>query len=1175
MLRLLAKTQTFCKTKGALLLQELHKILDAAADYQSLRRHFSSGSGVHLAVGLTNAHKAHYIYSLCVALGKAAHVVMPNETVAARMRDDLNTLFGRDDAVLFPARELVLTNVEGASREYEHMRLAALGRIRAGNCRVVVSPAEGSVQYTIPPKEFDKASICLKAGERHSLDDLCSLLVSAGYSRTEQVEGVAQFALRGGILDFFPPGALHPFRAEFWGDEIDLIAAFDIATQRRAHSVEDALITPARESLVTDKERLIQLLQNQKKQLRGKYGELAKEYIDKDIAALEDGLEIVGADKYLPILYDGYKSSLFDYCEDMLLIVCEPVSIKESMKNASWQEQEDIKLLLSQGVLFKGCDIFGLDFVEITKIITNRKSAVMDAFMRSLPDIALKSTAQSSANQLSVWSGEYNLLKEDVVSYIERGYCVLVFAGSPRAAAALEDDLRRDNITATSISDVDRLKAGQVYLLEGTLSAGVEYPEIKLAVITHAKSAAHPQNKRQKRGKDEKKIKTLTDLSVGDFVVHSSHGIGVFEGIVKRDMQGVLKDYIKIRYAGTDMLFVPVTQLDLVNKYIGAAPGAHVRLSRLNSQEWNKTRQRVKAAVKDMAKELTALYAARLGATGYAFSPDSDWQRDFEIRFPYEETDDQLKCVDQIKNDMQKSSPMDRLLCGDVGFGKTEVALRAIFKCVLDSKQCAVLVPTTILAWQHYQTFTKRLEGYPIVVELLSRFKSPKEQAEIINRVKQGKVDILIGTHRVVQKDIAFKDLGLCVIDEEQRFGVAHKEKFKEMRASVDVLTLSATPIPRTLNMAMSGIRDMSVIEEAPQDRHPVQTYVLEHDAGVIAQAISKELRRGGQVFYLHNHIDSIDNCASKLQELLPEARIVTAHGRVNEEKLSDIWRKLVEHQVDILVCTTIIETGVDVPNCNTLIIEDADKMGLAQLYQLRGRVGRSSRRAYAYLTFKKGKAVSDIATKRLSAIREFTTFGSGLRIAMRDLEIRGAGDILGAHQHGHMEAVGYDLYLRLLGEAVNEEQGKPTRQSTECVIDLRLSAHIPEKYIENLPQRIDIYTKIAGVQTNDDALDIIDELIDRFGDPPNAVKGLIDVALMRNTASQLGIKEISQKEDKVLLYPEDLDMDKAASLASAMKGRVMLSLGEKPYIAVKVAPGESTIDTVRETLGTLVGREV
>ena len=574
-----------------------------------------------------------------------------------------------------------------------------------------------------------------------------------------------------------------------------------------------------------------------------------------------------------------------------------------------------------------------------------------------------------------------------------------------------------------------------------------------------------------------------------------------------------------------------------------------------------------------MADELIKLYAKREAAQGYAFGPDTDWQNDFERRFPYDETDDQLRCIQEIKDDMEKPSPMDRLLCGDVGFGKTEVAIRAAFKCVMDGKQCAVLVPTTILAWQHYQTFRKRMEGFPVKVDILSRFRTPREQEQVLEELRRGQVDIVVGTHRLVQKDVKFKDLGLCIIDEEQRFGVKHKESFKEMRNNVDVLTLSATPIPRTLNMAMSGIRDMSTIEEAPQDRQPVQTYVMEHDWGILVQAISKELRRGGQVFYLHNRVDTIDRCAATIQQFLPDATVVVAHGKMSEEQLSKVWKRLLDHEIDILVCTTIIETGVDVSNCNTLIIEDADRLGLSQLYQIRGRVGRSSRRAFAYLTVTKGKALTDVATKRLEAIREFTTFGSGFRIAMRDLEIRGAGNILGAQQHGHMEAVGYEMYLKMLSEAVAVAKGeKPEVQNTECLVDIRIGAHIPEDYIESLPQRIDIYKKIASVENEKDASDIIDELIDRFGTPPEAVKGLVDVSLLRNMAAGLGIREISQRTDSLLFYPETVDMQAASRLAAGLKGRVMLNAGAKPYLAVKVAKGEKPVDTMRLALTMMAG---
>ena len=893
-----------------------------------------------------------------------------------------------------------------------------------------------------------------------------------------------------------------------------------------------------------------------------------KEHLQRDIERLEGGLNPVSIDRYLPILYQ--PQTIFDYFEaDALAFLCEPVSCKENFANAMAQHHEEVKMLMEQGILFRGCSVYYDDFTELCRKFCRCQSVMMDTFTRSLSDVPVRELVQLSASQLSTWSGEYAILKDDIEDYMKTGFCCVIFAGTPRGAQALTEDLQKD-FSVQLVRDVPSIDPGRIYVLEGTLSAGMEYPQLKLAVISHAKTGSS----RKKPAKAKKGgIKNISDLNVGDYVVHVSHGIGIFEGIVKRDIHGVVKDYIKIRYAGSDMLFVPVTQLDLVTKYIGGKEDSVVKLNKLNSAEWAKTRARVKKAVKDMADELIKLYAKREAAQGYAFGPDTDWQNDFERRFPYDETDDQLRCIQEIKDDMEKPSPMDRLLCGDVGFGKTEVAIRAAFKCVMDGKQCAVLVPTTILAWQHYQTFRKRMEGFPVKVDILSRFRTPREQEQVLEELRRGQVDIVVGTHRLVQKDVKFKDLGLCIIDEEQRFGVKHKESFKEMRNNVDVLTLSATPIPRTLNMAMSGIRDMSTIEEAPQDRQPVQTYVMEHDWGILVQAISKELRRGGQVFYLHNRVDTIDRCAATIQQFLPDATVVVAHGKMSEEQLSKVWKRLLDHEIDILVCTTIIETGVDVSNCNTLIIEDADRLGLSQLYQIRGRVGRSSRRAFAYLTVTKGKALTDVATKRLEAIREFTTFGSGFRIAMRDLEIRGAGNILGAQQHGHMEAVGYEMYLKMLSEAVAVAKGeKPEVQNTECLVDIRIGAHIPEDYIESLPQRIDIYKKIASVENEKDASDIIDELIDRFGTPPEAVKGLVDVSLLRNMAAGLGIREISQRTDSLLFYPETVDMQAASRLAAGLKGRVMLNAGAKPYLAVKVAKGEKPVDTMRLALTMMAG---
>ncbi|HIY25720.1 MAG TPA: transcription-repair coupling factor, partial [Candidatus Acutalibacter pullistercoris] len=633
----------------------------------------------------------------------------------------------------------------------------------------------------------------------------------------------------------------------------------------------------------------------------------------------------------------------------------------------------------------------------------------------------------------------------------------------------------------------------------------------------------------------------------------------------------VTKDYIKVRYQKNDTLYVPVTQLDMVSKYIGPREDAAVKLSRLGGTEWQKQKTRVRAAVKDIAKELIQLYAQRMQTKGFPFPPDGEWQRDFESRFEFDETEDQLRCIQEIKDDMEAQAPMDRLLCGDVGFGKTEVALRAAFKCVAAGKQCAILVPTTILAWQHYQTILKRMEGFPVDVELLSRFRTSKQQDQILRKVKRGSIDIVVGTHRLVSKDVKFHDLGLVIIDEEQRFGVAQKEKLKQMCQTADVLTLSATPIPRTLNMALSGIRDMSVIEEAPHDRHPVQTYVLEYDAGIIADAIRRELRRGGQVYYLHNDVASISRTAARLQQLVPEARFGIGHGKMNEEELSEVWRQLLDQEIDVLVCTTIIETGVDVPTANTLIIENADRMGLSQLHQLRGRVGRSSRRAYAYLTYARNKALTEIAQKRLSAIREFTEFGSGFKIAMRDLEIRGAGNVLGGEQHGHMETVGYDMYVRLLSEAVSlmkgEEPERPVDQ--ECLVDVQVQAHIPESYIDSLSLRLDVYRRIAEITTQEEAMDVTDELIDRFGDPPASVKGLIDVALLRGTAARLGVTEVKQQGDSLLLFQQKFDMREVSKLVQALQGRVLLSAGSKPYLSVKLA-GRDPLSGLSEVLSAM-----
>lgn len=1138
---------------------EIKKIHDA----------LSSGASPLLVTGLPGAHKAHAILTLACMLDRTGLVVVPDEASASRMCEDINIMASEQIAAVYPQRELCFYEVEGASREYEHSRLRVIGRLRDKSLRIAVASAQAALQYTMPPQVFDERVMELKPGEQHDMDALVTFLLAAGYTMAGQVEGVCQFSRRGGILDFFPPHLPDPVRIEFWGDEIDTISTFKADTQRRVDTVKGVCITPAAEVVAGGPEQLKKLLQKAAATLRGTKGKLAREKLEQTLESLSAGVMPGSLDRWISLIYDK-PATIFDYFDGGVLYLCDTGNCRESLRASAQQSGEDISELLSQGLLFKGCDKFSEDFVDLQRHAASSNTLLLDTFVRSVGDIPLRDMLSINAVQLSSWSGEFSALLDDIKDYMRRGYCVLVFAGTPRAAAAVADDLASSGISALACSEPGELRRRFVYVLECGLSAGLEYPDYKIALITQSRTA-RTQPKSVKRPKGAKRLRDISDLSPGDYVVHSAHGIGVFEGIVKREIQGVTKDYIKIRYAGTDMLFVPVTQLDLVSKYVGMGEESSVRLNKLNSADWQKTRAKVRRAVQDMAEELMKLYAKRMQVKGYSFSKDTDWQNDFERRFPYSETDDQLRCVHEIKQDMESPTPMDRLLCGDVGFGKTEVALRAAFKCVMDGKQCALLCPTTILAWQHYQTVRRRMEGFPIKVDLLSRFRSPREQKQVLSELRRGETDIIIGTHRLVQNDVKFKDLGLCIVDEEQRFGVRHKEKFKEMRAEVDMLNLSATPIPRTLNMAMSGIRDMSVIDEAPQDRHPVQTYVVEHDWSVLAQAIERELRRDGQVFYLHNRVETIDGCAHHISQLLPSARIVTAHGKMTEEQLSRVWRQLIDHEIDILVCTTIIETGVDVPNCNTLIIEDADRMGLAQLYQIRGRVGRSPRRAYAYLTFKPNKQLSDIASKRLTAIREFTSFGSGFRIAMRDLEIRGAGNILGSQQHGHMEAVGYDMYIKMLNEAVAKARGEAAPQSNaECMVDLRVGAHIPEDYIESLTARIDIYKKIAAIENDDDASDLIDELIDRFGDPPEAVKGLVDVALVRNTAARIGIAEISQRNDGILLYPEVMDMAKAGALAAKLRGRVLVSAGTRPYITVRMTKGEDPISAIREALAAM-----
>ena len=1062
--------------------------------------------------GLSHIHRANLISALNGT--KINLVITGSEAEARKLCDDINIMSGNESAVLFPSREQVLTPVDSANHEYEYMRISALSKAVKNKCSVICASVEAVMQSVIPVDTLISSAIELMEGQTINRDELCLNLTECGYQRCEKVEGASQFSVRGSIIDIFPVQSDKPVRIELFDDEIETIAEFETDTQRRGNEkIERLEIYPANE-IICNMNELADKIESLIKKVRGKHTELVRQNLREDIKRLQAGEILPHAIKYYSLAYREI-STVFNYI-DGLVMFSDYSAIINYANGITSRFNEDIKILLEEGQLCKGLDGFFLEFPKIQLIAEKKICFFLSSFLQSGERIEFKRLISFEAMQTAPWSGEMKQLIEDISDWISRKYSIILCAGSKKTLPIIKQDLIDNGISCGLADDGITPSSGRVCLISGNLSSGFEYPENKTVLITQRRSVESVRRKNRKKKTKAEEIRSLADISEGDLIVHNVHGIGRFMGIQKLEFNDIVKDYIAIQYAGTDRLYIPVTQLDMVSKYIGPRDNSGVKLTKLSSGEWQRKKNNVRSAVKDMAKELTALYAKREKSQGFAFYPDDEIQNDFEERFPYIETEDQLNAIAEIKSDMERNRPMERLLCGDVGFGKTEVALRAAMKCVLSGKQCAVLAPTTVLAYQHYQTALRRFEQFPVNVELLSRYRNPKQQTEIIKKLKQGRIDILIGTHKIIQKNVVFRDLGLAIIDEEQRFGVAHKEKFKETFTGVDILMLSATPIPRTLNMAMSGIRDMSVLEEPPQDRYPVQTYVIEYNKASLIQAIIRELRRDGQVYYIHNRVETIAACADKLQEMLPEARIAYAHGQMNQDEMSDIWQQLIEHEIDILVCTTIIETGVDVPNVNTLIIEDADRFGLSQLYQLRGRVGRSNRRGYAFFTYEKDKILTEIAAKRLNAMREFTQFGSGFRIALRDLEIRGAGSILGGSQHGHMEAVGYDMYLKLLSEAIAEEKGEKPEKISECSVDIQIDAHIPENYISSLNQRIDIYRKIMFITKDEDKLDLIDELIDRYGDPPKSVLGLIEISLLRNKAAHLGITEISQKNAKM-----------------------------------------------------------
>ena len=1089
---------------------------------------------------------------LCWSISKNRKILLlcADEAECRHMEKELQGLSLQ--GVWYPAVDLALYGVEGASREFMHQRITAL--LSLEKARVVLTTPDALAQFTLPPDLLAQNCIALSCGEEIAPRNLLERLVQAGYVRSDLVEGPGQFSARGGIVDVFAPGAPQPVRIEFFGDEIDTLHTFDPLSQRRLERLTEALVTPATQLLPQGGlEGLRQRLEQAGQAAKSRRGEAAKvmaALCDEQMERLTECAQI--EDRLMPLLWET-PATLLDYLADATVLVSEERACAKRLAESQTLLEEEVKRALEEKKLPGELTAFAQTPGELWSALGRLETIFLETLPHGRYELAPKGLLSVSERHAAGLGDNLPLLLDEVGDLLEQGYEVVFFAATEQQTASLQAILEQHGV-----------RSPKLRFAVGAIQGGVIYPEGRLAVLTDARAVQSRQRTgRAKKKPAGEKIKTYSDLREGDYVVHQNYGIGRYQGIAQLHLEGVTKDYIKIIYQGDDVLYVPANQLDLVSKYISGDDRTRVRLSKMGGAEWQKTKQRVRHAAKDMAKQLTALYAARQQVEGFAFGPDSDWQASFEASFPYQETDDQLRCIEEVKRDMQRRAPMDRLLCGDVGFGKTEVALRAAFKAIENGKQVAFLVPTTILSWQHYTNTLNRFSAFPMRIDNLSRFRTPKQQEAVLRRLRTGELDMVIGTHRLLQKDVKFKDLGLLIVDEEQRFGVGHKEKLKELTRHVDVLTLTATPIPRTLGMALSGIRDMSVIEQPPLDRQPVQTYVLEHDEGVVLDAIRKELRRGGQVFYLHNRVDTIDRTAAALQTQLPGARIRTAHGKMGEDQLSEIWESMVAGEVDVLVCTTIIETGVDVPSANTLIVEDADRLGLSQLYQIRGRVGRSSRRAYAFFTYRRNKVLSEDAAKRLSTIREFTQFGSGFKIAMRDLEIRGAGNVLGAEQHGHMEAVGYDLYLKLLEEAVLEEKGVVSGK-VSCTVDFVIDANIPTKYIESSELRIDVYKKIAAVESEEDLSDLFDELCDRFGDPPAPLVNLCRTSLLRNRAGALGIEDITERSGNLVIDARRLPMEAVMGLASAHRGRILFSAGNKPYLTVRPAKGENGLEAAQ-----------
>lgn len=1134
----------------------LIKTLEENKKFQELTKQISKTGPIAIS-GLVDVEKLHVLAGIFNETKRPMVLVTYNEIQARKLYQDLKKLIKQ--TYFFPKKEITSYDYVAQSKEIEYKRIDVLNKMYLAKKQkepiIIVTTIEAVMQKMVAKDTLYQNVIDFEVGKTYLLDEIKEKLVGLGYERSDLIENKGQFSIRGGIVDVGLSEKIG-VRIEFWGDEVDSIRFFQISSQRSTEMLKEITIFPAHELIVQDLSEAV-------KNIQEKYPEEIE-----DIELIKNGDYISKINKYFNEFYEN-QASFLDYMSDeYLLLLDEKSKINQRESNIIEDNNKLIASLVEK-------EKFVPEAIEnISKFEYNFEEKQI-IYLEQNDSIKNIQKYYFETREINFYNLQLDLLLADIVTYQKNKKKVVLLAGNEISAKKLCNILKENQINYKHEQEAENIKTGEIIVTIGGFSSGFENYDLNLIVISLQNNFEEPVKRKKKLSstfKDSEKI-VFADLKPGDIVVHQTHGIGQFIGVNTITADGVTKDYIKIKYRNDDILYVPTNSLDSVRKYIGGGDNSSPRLNKLGGKEWSATTSKVKKNLEAVAKDLIELYAKRQKIKGFSFSPDTPWQKQFEDSFPYTETDDQLRCIQDVKKDMEKPQPMDRLLCGDVGYGKTEVAIRAAFKAVMDQKQVAYLVPTTILANQQYEEFKTRMQEFAINVELLNRFKTKKEQDEIIKKLKLGEVDVIVGTHRLLSEDVNFKDLGLLIIDEEHRFGVKDKEKIKKLRTNIDVLTMTATPIPRTLHMSIVGVRDMSVIYEPPHNRKPVQTYVLEYDQEVITEAITKEIERGGQVFYLFNQVEGIEKKANEISMLVPEAKVGFAHGKMSGRELEEIMESFINHEINVLVCTTILESGIDIPNANTIIVENADRLGLAQLYQIRGRVGRSDKQAYAYVTYKRDKLLSEVADKRLKAIKEFTEFGSGFKIAMRDLEIRGAGSMLGEMQHGHIEQVGYDTYCKLLDEVIKEMQGIEVVEEQDVQIDLAVSSYIPDNFIENSSQKIEIYQNIALCRTEEELQNVIDEVIDRYGRLPKELENLIDIARIKQLARKANILKIAQKENGIVFYfvKEKIKPEMVNTLITKYPMLVKFSNAVEPYVTLRIKENENIIEKAKEFLNTVI----